>query len=100
MLNFDEERFLRIQSGAVALANPIHEAIEAALNKGASNLFFLGAGGAAILMMPAAQLLQRRSSFPVFLEMSAELILTDHQALGPEFDRRHPLAVRDHQREH
>ncbi len=84
MLNFDEQRFLRIQSGAVVLANPIHEAIESALNKGASNLFFLGTGGAAILMMPAAQLLQRRSSFPVFLEMSAELILTDHQALGPE----------------
>jgi len=84
MLNFDEKRFLNIQSGAVALANTIHEAIEAAMNRGASNLFFLGTGGAAILMMPAAQLLQRRSSFPIFLEMSAELILTDHQALGPE----------------
>jgi fructoselysine-6-phosphate deglycase len=84
MLNFDENRFLLIQSGAVALAKPIHEAIEAALNKGANNLFFLGAGGAAILMMPAAQVLQLRSSFPVFLEMSAELILTDHKALGPE----------------
>ena len=37
---------------------------------------FLGTGGAAILMQPAAQLLQRRSRFPVFIDMPAELVLT------------------------
>lgn len=84
MLNFDEKRFLRIQSGAVSHAGGLYRAIQECLAEGATNLFFLGTGGAAILMMPAAQMLQRRSSFPTFLEMSAELVLTGHQALGPK----------------
>jgi len=84
MLNFDEARFLRIQSGAVALAAPIHAAIGAALAKGAANIFFLGTGGAAILMQPAALMLQRRSGFPAFIEIAAELVAAGHQALGPQ----------------
>lgn len=84
MLNFDEQRFLRIQSGAVALAEPLRQAITASVKEGRRNVFFLGTGGAAILMMPAVQLLQRRSGFPSFLESSAELVLTGHHALGSE----------------
>lgn len=84
MLNFDEARFLGIQSGALALAGPIDRAVTSCVAAGARNIFFLGTGGAAILMMPAVQLLQRRSAFPTFLESSAELVLTDHQALGPQ----------------
>jgi fructoselysine-6-phosphate deglycase len=83
MLNFDEGRFLRIQSGAVALAPDIHEAVAASLRHGAENLFFLGAGGAGILMMPAARLLQLNSAFPVHLEMPAEVVLTGSAHLGP-----------------
>jgi fructoselysine-6-phosphate deglycase len=76
MLNFDEPRFLRIQSGAVALAERIDEAIASALKAGAENLVFLGTGGVAYLMQPAYQLLQRRSKFPVFIDYPAELVLT------------------------
>ena len=83
MLNFDEARFLRIESGAVALAAPIHAAIGAALARGARNIFFLGTGGAAILMQPAALLLQRGSGFPAFMEIAAELVIAGHHALGP-----------------
>ena len=83
MLNFDEKRFLRIQSGAVSHAGGLYRAVQECLEQGAQNLFFLGTGGAAVLMMPAAQMLQRQSSFPTFLEMSAEVVLTGHRALGP-----------------
>ena len=76
MLNFDEARFLRIQTGAVALAARLDRVIGDCLKAGAENLFFLGTGGAAILMQPAAQLLQRRSRFPVFLDWPAELVIT------------------------
>lgn len=82
MLNFDPDRFLEIESGAVALAGPIHAAIGEALGKGATNIFFLGTGGAAILMQPAALLLQRRSSFPAFMDIAAELVIAGHHALG------------------
>ena len=76
MLNFDEQRFLRIQGGAVALRERLDRVICDCLSAGAENIFFLGTGGAAILMQPAAQLLQRRSRFPTFIDMPAELILT------------------------
>ena len=83
MLNFASDRFLKIESGAVALAAPIHAAIGDALAKGAKNIFFLGTGGAAILMQPAALLLQRRSGLPAFMEIAAELVIAGHHALGP-----------------
>ncbi len=83
MLNFDPDRFLKIQTGAVSLAGPIDSAVADCLGRGASNLYFLGTGGAAILMQPAALLLQRASGFRVFQEMSAELVLTGSRSLGP-----------------
>jgi fructoselysine-6-phosphate deglycase len=83
MLNFDEDRFLSIQSGAVGLAPRIHETIATSLREGAENLFFLGAGGAGILMGPAARLLQLHSTFPVHQEMPAELVVTGSVRLGP-----------------
>ncbi len=82
MTNFDIDRFLRIETGAVALAPAIHAVIGECLARGARNIFFLGTGGAAILMQPAAQLLQRRSSFPAFMEIAPELVAGGHQALG------------------
>lgn len=84
MLNVDEERFLRIQSGAVGLADDLREAVSSALEGGAQNLFFVGTGGAAILMEPAARLLQRESTFPVFSEMAAELVQHGSAHLGPQ----------------
>jgi fructoselysine-6-phosphate deglycase len=72
MLNFDETRFLNIQSGAVGLADAIDDVVGEALAAGASNIHFVGAGGVAILLQPAAQLLRRRSSFPVFSDPVAE----------------------------
>ncbi|MEO8907403.1 MAG: SIS domain-containing protein [Microbacteriaceae bacterium] len=83
MLNFDENRFVRIQSDALALAGPIHDTIGALVSQGAKNLYFLGAGGVGVLMQPAAQLLQRSTSFPVFLTQAAELRMTDSVNLGP-----------------
>ncbi|KQS75245.1 sugar isomerase [Rhizobium sp. Leaf384] len=76
MLNFDEQRYLRIQSGAVALAGRFDEVIGRCLEAGADSVFFLGTGGAAILMQPAYQLLQRRSRFPAFIDLTAELVIT------------------------
>jgi fructoselysine-6-phosphate deglycase len=82
MLNFDPDRYLRIQTGAVNLADPIAQAVDSAMRDGCRNLFFLGTGGAAILMQPAALLLQRQSSFPAFAELSAEIAISGHIQLG------------------
>jgi fructoselysine-6-phosphate deglycase len=82
MLNFDEGRFRAIQGGAVDLARPLRETIDDLLDRGAPNLFFLGAGGAGVLMLPAAQLLQRETAFPVHLVKAAEIMSMGHVALG------------------
>jgi fructoselysine-6-phosphate deglycase len=84
MLNFDEERFVRIQSGATALAQDLHRTVADALATGTQNLFFLGAGGVTLLTHPAAALLQAKSTFPVHQDMAAELVVRDNVHLGPQ----------------
>ena len=93
MLNFDEQRYIRIQSGAAATAGQIHAAIQACLRAGAENLFFLGTGGAAILMQPAAQLLQRRSQFPGLHRHAGRAGADRIGKPERQFDRRHSLAL-------
>lgn len=83
MLNFDDERFIRIQRGAVELAAPIRAAVRQLLDEGIENVFFLGAGGAGVLMQPAADLLLRRTDLPVQLKHAAEIVAMDCSALGP-----------------
>ena len=76
MLNFDVPRFLGIQAGAIGLAPGIHEVIGDCLAKGADSVFFIGSGGAGILMEPANALLQTRSRFPTSCDRAAEIVLT------------------------
>lgn len=82
MFNFDSERFLRIQTGAVSLKDELDQAIDSVLKQGLENVFFVGTGGAAILMFPAEFILKNHSTLPVYTEISSELMLMDHQHLG------------------
>jgi fructoselysine-6-phosphate deglycase len=84
MFNFDEARFLAIQSGAVGLAGQIDRVVDELLQAGARNAIFLGTGGAGILMQPAQQLLAERSSFGSLLRLPAELVLGGEPQLGPQ----------------
>ena len=79
MLNFDEGRFVASQEGAVAHGQGLYDAVAAHLHEGGDSLFFLGAGGAGILMEPATALLTRKSTFDAFCLAPAELM-----ALGCE----------------
>jgi fructoselysine-6-phosphate deglycase len=82
MLNFDAARFLRIQSGAVALAAEIDAEIAAAMANGLANLHLVGAGGAGILMQAAAVLLRRQSTLPVFTDHISETMAGGSVSLG------------------
>ena len=82
MIAFDRNRYVAIQSGALGLAPAIEEVLRQGLADGLRNLFFSGSGGAAILMEPAARLLQRNSGLPVFFETAAELVAGGHVHLG------------------
>ncbi len=83
MFNFDEPRFIRIQSGAVGLAADLERIASGWLAAGGDSLFFAGTGGAGILMQPAQLLFSSRCSFPCYGVQPAELVLTGHPALGP-----------------
>jgi fructoselysine-6-phosphate deglycase len=74
MLHLDDDRFLAIQTAATASVNHIRDAVSRVIQGGASNVFFLGAGGAGILMQPAHDLLRRSSSFSSYLELNSELM--------------------------
>jgi len=84
MLNFDAPRFIAIQSAAMELAVGLQDAIDKCLAAGSQNIFFLGSGGAGILMHPAAQLLATRSQFGVFVHWPAELAETGSRHLGAQ----------------
>jgi fructoselysine-6-phosphate deglycase len=79
--NFDEARFLRIQSGAVGLRSAIDATIAECLGRGADSLFFAGTGGAGILMEPAALLLWQHSTLATFCVRPGELCLSGHRRL-------------------
>jgi len=82
MLNFDDDRFLRIQRGAVAHTEGLRATVATLLEEGAENLFFMGSGGAGILMQPAHQLLRTTSRFPAHLLNPAELMANGCADLG------------------
>lgn len=83
MLNFDPDRYLSIQKGAVALEPQLRRLVAERLSGGTENLFFVGTGGVAALMDVAARLLQTRSTLPVFVERAAEIVNLRHVGLGP-----------------
>lgn len=84
LLNFDPARYLRIQSGAVGLAEQVDAVVADALGSGVTNVVFAGAGGAGILMQPAAALLRDRSSFRADVIFPAELVETGSAIVGRE----------------
>ena len=84
MLNFDKERYVGIQAGAVNQAAGIRAALQTEIDNGAENIFFAGAGGVNFLTMPAARLLQTKSTFPTYVEMAAELVNSGSANLGPK----------------
>ncbi len=84
MLSFDPDRYVRIQSGAAALADRLYDAVSQCLGAGGRNLFFVGSGGAGILMLPAAQLLASHSTLPVQVVNPAELVESGNVNLGPD----------------
>lgn len=82
LLHFDRARFATIIEGALSLAQPLRTTMGALLDEGRSNLFFLGTGGAGVLMRPAATMLQRQSAFDTVVDRPAEVVLTGSVALG------------------
>jgi fructoselysine-6-phosphate deglycase len=75
MLNFDEGRFIKIQSGAVSIAGEVRSLMRKLLSEGVERLYFMGTGGVQLLTLPAVELAQRHSLFPVSAQYPAQVVL-------------------------
>lgn len=75
MLNFDKDRFLTIQGGAVGIANDMQKLVRELLSSGIERVFFMGTGGVQLLTLPAIELASRHSVFPISAALPAQVVL-------------------------
>ena len=75
MLNFDRDRFVRIQSGAVAISEDVRALVRTLLDNGLERIFFMGTGGVQFLTQPAIELARNSTTFPVSAAFSAQVVL-------------------------
>jgi fructoselysine-6-phosphate deglycase len=75
MLNFDKDRFVKIQSGAVSIADEIRPLMGKLLAEGLERIFFMGTGGVQFLTHPAIAFAQSATVFPVSAAYPAQVIL-------------------------
>ena len=84
MLNFDKDRFLRIQSGAIALSVTIRPLMRDLLDRGIQRLYFMGTGGVQLLTLPAIDVIRRHSAFPVEALYPAQVVLDPPKGLDAQ----------------
>lgn len=75
MLNFDRDYFIGIQSGAVAIADSVRPLMRKLIGQGIERLYFMGTGGVQLLTLPAIDVIQRHSTFPVAGCLPAQVVL-------------------------
>lgn len=75
MLNFDRDRFVRIQRGATALSQTARPVMKAFLDQGVERIFFMGTGGVQLLTQPAIDIAHAQSTFPVAACYPAQVII-------------------------
>jgi fructoselysine-6-phosphate deglycase len=75
MLNFDKDRFVKIQGGAVAIAEDVRALMRRLLDDGLERIFFMGTGGVQFLTQPAIEIARNATLFPVSAAFSAQVVL-------------------------
>jgi fructoselysine-6-phosphate deglycase len=75
MLNFDRDRFVKIQSGAVAIAGDMRVLMRDLLAGGLERIFFMGTGGVQFLTQPAIELARASTVFPVSAAYAAQVVV-------------------------
>jgi fructoselysine-6-phosphate deglycase len=75
VLNFDQDRFIRIQTGAVGVADEARNLMARLLSEGVERLYFMGTGGVQLLTLPAIELAHRHSLFPVSAHYPAQVVI-------------------------
>ncbi len=72
MLNFNEEKFLMEENGALSLRRDIEIIVDGICRRGYKNLFLMGIGGTIAFADQMASILKSRSTIDVYVENAAE----------------------------
>lgn len=75
MFNFDKNRFVKIQSGALGLAEEMRPLMRKLLKDGVERIFFMGTGGVQFLTLPAIEIARAATTFPVSSAFPAQVVL-------------------------
>lgn len=75
MLNFDKDRFIKIQSGAVSIADQARPLMRQLVSEGLERVYFMGTGGVQLLTLPAIDVALRHSTLPVSAAFPAQVVL-------------------------
>ncbi len=82
MLNFDKDRFVAIQSGALGIADEMRSLVRDLLSSGIERVFFMGTGGVQLLTLPAIELAGRYSTFPISAQYPAQVVIASPAGLN------------------
>lgn len=74
MFNFDQEKFLRVENGALALKGEIEKIVDGLCQRGYKNLFFVGIGGTISYAWQIESILKSKSTLDVYVENAAEFV--------------------------
>ncbi|HIF1440092.1 TPA: SIS domain-containing protein, partial [Enterococcus faecium] len=74
MFNFDQERFLKTQAGAVATNEQISNILES-IASDLEEIYFIGSGGVGILFDSTIEFARTRSTFPFHRVIAAEFMI-------------------------
>ncbi|SFJ74385.1 Fructoselysine-6-P-deglycase FrlB with duplicated sugar isomerase (SIS) domain [Celeribacter neptunius] len=75
MLNFDRDRFVKIQAGAAAISETARSMMKEFLEDGVERIYFMGTGGVQLLTQPAIDLAKKYSNFPVEACYPAQVVI-------------------------
>ncbi len=82
MLNFDKDRFVAIQGGALGIADEMRSLVRDLLSSGIERVFFMGTGGVQLLTLPAIELAGRYSTFPISAQYPAQVVIAPPAGLN------------------
>lgn len=82
MLKFNEKEMLERGNIVYGLKDEIERIADEISEVGYDNIFFTASGGSIALMQPFEYMIRTQSKVPVYMDLSAELLLTGHKQLN------------------
>jgi len=82
MIKFNEEEMLERGTLVYNLRDEIEKVADEISEVGYDNIFFTASGGSIALMQPFEYFIHTHSKIPVYMKLSAELLLSGHQQLS------------------